>query len=279
MTGNEAGAAARGLRGAAFDLDGTLLRSDHTLSPAAIEVCRALRAKGIWLTLVSARPPESVRRIAEIVRSAGPLIALNGAVVFSADRQIIHRRSLPSQISREILARYRNRTDISLNVYSAFDWLVARPDARTGAEAAIVGFQPSAMTEDAPFPAADKILLIIDPREQDRLRAELAEYAGHTNVSASKPSYLEITHRDAEKGKALSIAAASAGLSLRDVLAAGDGENDIPMLSVCGFPVAMAHSPEIAKKIAKVVVGSNDDDSLARFVQAAFAPTAASYSR
>ena len=51
------------------------------------------------------------------------------------------------------------------------------------------------------------------------------------------------------------------------------------MLSVCGFPVAMAHSPEIAKKIAKVVVGSNDDDSLARFVQDAFALTAASYSR
>lgn len=271
LRGQDGVATAFGLRGAAFDLDGTLLKSDHSLSPATIEVCHQLQAKGIWLTLASARPPESVLRIAKVLRSAGPLIALNGAIVFLPDREIVYRRALPSQISRDIFARYRCRGDVSLNVYSAFEWFAARQDARTAAEAAIVGFQPTDLTGYDQSQSADKVLLIVEPREQDRLTAELADYAEEIGVSMSKPAYVEITHRDADKGSALSVAASSAGQSLRGILAAGDGENDISMLSRCGFAVAMAHSPEAAKKIAKVIVGSNDDDSLAGFVRQTFA--------
>ncbi|XYI01642.1 HAD family hydrolase [Sorangium sp. So ce1128] len=46
------------------------------------------------------------------------------------------------------------------------------------------------------------------------------------------------------------------------MVAAGDGENDIPMLKACGLPIAMGHSPQSLRQIAELVVGSNDDDSL-----------------
>lgn len=259
------------LRGVALDLDGTLLRSDHTISAATAQVCRQLTATGIWLTVASARPPESVRRFGEFLQSAGPWIALNGAVVFAPDRRIIHRCALPGTVLSDILDRYRNRGDVSVNVYSAFDWLVMRDDPRIDAEAAIVGFRPSLLAGDDTLPVADKVLLIADPAALDEVRRELARHGDQINMALSKASYLEITGRGADKGAALAIAATHAGISLDSVLAAGDGDNDAPMLSVCGFPVAMAHSPSAVKKLARHVVGSNDDDSLARFLAGLFA--------
>ncbi|HKS61771.1 MAG TPA: HAD hydrolase family protein, partial [Xanthobacteraceae bacterium] len=128
-------AGAAKLRGVALDLDGTLLRSDHTISAVTLQVCRQLIARGVWLTLASARPPESVRQFGESLGSPGPWIALNGAVVFTPDRRIIHRCALPRDIVTDILRRYRDRNDVSVNIYSGFDWLVLRHDPRSDAEA------------------------------------------------------------------------------------------------------------------------------------------------
>jgi len=256
------------VRGVVLDLDGTSLRSDHTVSPELIALGSELRDRGIWLTLASGRPPRSVQMIARSIQSEGPWIALNGAIVFSGESEIVWRRSLSTDVVSAICTLCAGDADISCNIYSGFDWFVGRYDAHIMNEARIVGFQPTLLPAGSErWPDADKILLIVKAKEQDKVCNRLRMISPEMYVVVSRPTYIEITHRDANKASALSIAARAVAVDVGSLLSAGDGENDVPMLTLCGHSIAMAHSPPSVRQAASRVIGSNDDDSLARTIR------------
>nr|WP_234024009.1 Cof-type HAD-IIB family hydrolase [Sorangium cellulosum] len=265
----------RPYRGVAFDLDGTLLRSDHSISAEMRSLCSALAAQGVLLTLISSRPPRSVEQIAHALGIEGPWAALNGALVVGAGGTLLDRSPLPERAVQHILERHGRDDGISVNLYSGFDWLVHAMDRRIAAEAEIVGFLPSIDPGFASRPVAEKILLItdVDRRAGARLAQEIAALDKGIAVARSKENYIEITRSEIDKGRALSFIAASRGLSPRDMVAAGDGENDIPMLNACGLPIAMGHSPQSLRQVAELIVGSNDDDSLTEAIGRAFGVT------
>ncbi|WP_437736980.1 Cof-type HAD-IIB family hydrolase [Sorangium sp. So ce1335] len=252
------------LRGVALDLDGTLLRSDHSVSAEMRSLCSALTRKGILLTLISSRPPRSVEEIAGDLGLEGPWAALNGAFVFGAGREILDRSPLPQASVERLLARYGRDDRVSLNLYAGFDWIVQSVDRRVWGEAEIIGFAPTVDVGFASRPVTEKILMITDEGGDDgaRLAEELEAFDDDVAVARSKQNYIEITRSKIDKGRALAFIAASRGLSAREMAAAGDGENDIPMLKACGYPIAMGHGPRSLRQIAELVVGSNDDGSL-----------------
>ncbi|WP_437650026.1 Cof-type HAD-IIB family hydrolase [Sorangium sp. So ce362] len=251
-------------RGVAFDLDGTLLRSDHSVSPEARSLCSALTGRGLLLTLISSRPPRSVEQIADSLELQGPWAALNGAFVFSSGRRILDRSPLPEGTVEQILARYGRDERVSLNLYAGFDWIVQAADRRVRAEADIVGFAPTVDAGFASRPVTEKLLMITDEGHCDnaRLAEELAALDDGIAVARSKDNYIEVTRSRIDKGRALAFIAERRGLSAREMVAVGDGENDIPMLKACGLPIAMGHGPQALKQVAELVVGSNDDSSL-----------------
>ncbi|WP_437692340.1 Cof-type HAD-IIB family hydrolase [Sorangium sp. So ce176] len=251
------------LRGVAFDLDGTLLRSDHSVSAEMRSLCAALSRQGILLTLISSRPARSVEEIARGLGLEGPWSALNGAIVIGSGREILDRSPLPEATVERLLARYGRDERVSLNLYAGFDWIVQAVDVRVRVEEHIIGFAPTVDAGFASRPVTDKILMITDEATGGAwLAQELEALDDDVAVARSKPNYIEITRSKIDKGRALAFIAASRGLSAREIVAAGDGENDIPLLKASGYPIAMGHSPQSLKQVAELVVGSNDDDSL-----------------
>jgi hydroxymethylpyrimidine pyrophosphatase-like HAD family hydrolase len=99
---------------------------------------------------------------------------------------------------------------------------------------------------------------------------ELGSLRDSIRVTFSKPGYLEITARSASKARALSVVADYHGFALRDFVAIGDGENDLPMLQACGTAVAMGNATEELKQIADLVVATNDRDGVAECVARCF---------
>ncbi len=250
------------LKGVVFDVDGTLLTSRHEVSPQMLAVCHALTKSGIWLSIASARPPRSVLLIGDAIKAAGPYCALNGGIIVGRDGAILQRLSVEHETSQALVKRFSEDDRVSLNFYSGMQWIVSKLDDRVLAEAAIVGYEPTIEGNLAVKDGIEKILLMTEEALAASLAQDIAAQYRHVNVSRSKPCYVEITSVSVDKARGVDEAARRAGLSLKDIVACGDAENDLSMLERAGFGIAMGHGPDQLRQVARQVVGSNDDDSL-----------------
>ena len=85
-------------------------------------------------------------------------------------------------------------------------------------------------------------------------------------LAISTSGYIEITQKDAQKGKALEHLCRYLGIHMEEVMAIGDNENDHSMLVRAGYPIAMGNANEEIKKIAKYVTASNDESGVAKAI-------------
>ena len=78
--------------------------------------------------------------------------------------------------------------------------------------------------------------------------------------------YFEFTARGIDKAHALSVALPERGIDPSELVAFGDGQNDIPMLKLAGTGVAMANATDEVKRAADCVTGSNNEDGIAQML-------------
>jgi hydroxymethylpyrimidine pyrophosphatase-like HAD family hydrolase len=86
-------------------------------------------------------------------------------------------------------------------------------------------------------------------------------------VQAMIPDMLEVLPPNASKGAALKTLLKELGVAPQNVLAMGDGENDIEMLQLAGIGVAVGNADQRLKDIADHVVGTNDEDAVAQVIE------------
>jgi Cof subfamily protein (haloacid dehalogenase superfamily) len=106
-----------------------------------------------------------------------------------------------------------------------------------------------------------------EPHRILELKDEFSKILGdEIEITTSKPEYLEFTHRDATKGKALEYLAVAKGIVKEDIIAIGDSFNDISMIQYAGLGVAMGNAPAEVKEYADYVTGTNDEDGVAQVI-------------
>lgn len=76
------------------------------------------------------------------------------------------------------------------------------------------------------------------------------------------PAFTDITHRDADKGKAMVAMCQHEGFDVADTMAFGDGGNDIPIIQKAGIGVAMGNAVDMVKAVADHVTSSVDDEGV-----------------
>ncbi len=91
-----------------------------------------------------------------------------------------------------------------------------------------------------------------------------------SNAAFSKPNYLEIVPKGANKASALVHLVAILGLDLSQVAAIGDGYNDIEMIREAGLGIAMGNAPAAVKSAADWVTGTNNEAGVAQAVRRLF---------
>ena len=275
----------------AFDLDGTLLNRARVARPDSQAAINRLIDLGHAVALISARPMRSVRQIAASIDPRLRLLgALNGAEAYEAperprldvldgEREIISDGPrlldipLPEGAVRVALQSARDAA-IHVSLYAAGAWFALGERSYGAREAGVVGYDPvwiDAPTEDI-LRTTHKVLLAAEADVITRLRGTLGrsleapETDGGTPppvvLTQSKPIYLELTHQQAGKDRALEVFAALKGIALSDTVAFGDGENDAPMLRRAGLGIAMANGVEVAKAAADMVTLDRDDAAI-----------------
>ena len=255
----------------ATDLDGTLVRSDGTISERTREVIAAVEARGVPVVFVTGRPLRWAEEVFEHVGDHGLAVVSNGALVWdvAADRPRLRREMDPATVLR-VCAELRAAVPGSAFAVETLEG---------------IGLEPGFM-ERHPLPDGARrasldelvtapVVKLLARHEElgpldywDAAEAAIGELVTITWSSAS--TLLEISAFGVTKATTLALLAEELGAAPEQVLAFGDMPNDLPMLAWAGTPYAMANAHASVLAAVDRVAPSNDDDGVAEVLAGIF---------
>lgn len=263
------------------DVDGTLVTPDKVVTPDAIAAVHELIDAGVGFAFVSARPPRGLANIAKALdlklddQSKRPAAAaFNGGALLDANLQTIAFEPLHDDDARVALDLFASM-GIDAWVFTLDQWILIDPNGHyVSHERHTVGFDATVV---ASFDGITGIGKIVGSSEDAALLARAESFLGprlSTNARAlrSQSYYLDVTHAKANKGSALRAIAEHAGLELDEMAAIGDMPNDLSMLEIAGFSIAMGNAPQGMKDVVDAVTDSNRDEGFAKAVRTLVLP-------
>lgn len=258
----------------AVDLDGTLLRSDLTVSDRTRAALRSASAAGATVALVTARSPRSAREIAADLGLGGLAVCASGATTFDLDTNaIVDHRPLDTATAHRLVRELRGSTDGVV-----FGW---ESELTFGSEPAYEELRsPEWPRPEGSFPPSDPLvfagpftkLIARSPR------VPLAELHERTSAAAGRratvtlagDAFVEVLAPGATKGAAVAALAGRLGVRAAEVVAFGDQLVDISMLEWAGHGVAPANATDVVRAAADEVTAPNDDDGVALVLERLF---------
>ena len=251
------------------DVDGTLVQTDKSLAPSTAAAARRLRDAGIPLAIVSARPPRGMLWIAEQLHLDGVLAGFNGGTVMQPDGTIVSEALLPPSAARLSLDLFA-RNGVSAWVFADNNWYIVDPAGpHVDHERRTVRFDETIVPDfEGPMQRAGKVVGVTDDAPLlARLETELQAILGNAaNAKLSQTYYLDVTHRDANKGAAVRMLAARFGVPIAQVAVLGDMANDVSMFEVAGTSIAMGNAAPAVQAAATHVTARNDEDGWAQAI-------------
>lgn len=252
----------------ASDIDGTLLRTDGTMSARTVAALRAAEVAGITVVLCTGRPPRWMKPIADVTGHTGLAVCANGAIVYDLHtEQVVEEFPIDVDVARRLALALR----------------AALPDAQFAVERSSgmlrePGYVPIAPTghmeasfEELLLEPMVKIIAKHPGMTSTELHraahdavADLAELAETTYSSGA---LIEISAVGVTKAFGLERLASQRGTDASEVVAFGDMPNDVPMLTWAGRGVAVANAHPDVVAAADEVTLSNDDDGVALVVE------------
>ncbi|HEY1709359.1 MAG TPA: Cof-type HAD-IIB family hydrolase [Rhizomicrobium sp.] len=255
------------------DVDGTLVDPSKALTQRALAAVLALRAAGVRFAITSGRPPRGMAMLFDPLQLDTPIAGFNGGLFVTADLAIVEQKTLPPDIAADAVAMIRKR-GLDAWVYTGNDWLITKPDApHVAREAWTVKFAPTVVADfTGHLDQVEKIVGISDDLERVRLLEVEAQTAFGARASAnrSQPYYLDITHKDANKGAVVDYLSTHLGIPPEQIATIGDAQNDVLMFKRSGLSIAMGNASDEVKAQASFTTASNADEgfasAMARFI-------------
>ncbi len=256
------------------DLDGTLLRSDGTISDFTKKIIARYRAAGGIFAVCTGRGlPSALPRARELGIEHGLVIASQGAVIADiATGELLRCISFPLQDALEVI-RFFEKRDQHIHVYTINDFFANRRDDMLGSyekiygrKATIVSERLSQKTERESL-AVVKALVMVEPEKREALFREAQEAFGEKYfVTCSSEWLIEVLPKGQSKAKAVQFISRYYGIPTEKIGAIGDQLNDLPMLEAAGGSFAVGNAVKELKENA-VVVPSNDEDGVAYAIE------------
>ena len=249
----------------ASDLDGTLVRSDGTISARTREALAAIETAGVPLVLVTGRPPRWMKSIADQTGHRGIAVCANGALVYDLHtEQVLHHFLLPGEVGLDVAAQLRSHIP-------GVAFAVEYHDRPFGHEDT---YRPRWDSQDGKVVAPIEQLLSRDVVKllarhptlgPDDFLAQAYAVVGEqcTVTHSSTDGLLEISALGVSKATGLALVAQEHDVPAAGVVAFGDMPNDLPMLEWAGLGIAVANAHPAVLSAADEVCASHDEDGVA----------------
>ena len=266
----------------AMDIDGTIFGEDKSLHEETKKMIEKAASQGLQMVIATGRALEAVPK--EILELSGLtyISTSNGSSIFTLpDLKRIYNKCL-NDIQFQTMLTFYEKYHCPLEVFVdggayAPDYYVRSPE-NYGVSGRGIDYVQSTR-----HPVKDSLAFILDhktsieganfivtdpelkKRMMTELRAENCLY-----VTSSVPRYVEISHIDVCKRSALRWLTEELGLNRENVMAFGDGNNDIEMIEYAGVGVAMENGMDALKKAADQIAPPCEKNGVAQFLSKFF---------
>jgi Cof subfamily protein (haloacid dehalogenase superfamily) len=255
----------------ATDLDGTLLRSDGTVSAYTEDVLKRLDERGVPVVIVTARPLRWMDDLWHLVGSHAMAIVSNGAIWYDAtDKHVRRLTGIDAELGLALCAAIERAVP---GASFAIECLAGiRLDERFVEPAHVPPGSPvGPLAELWDEPAVKLMVRLEGMTDAVAFREAVVAAVGEDAVATwSGERLVEIPAPGVTKAATLSLLADELGVPASDVVAFGDMPNDLPMLEWAGTAYAMANADPLVLAAADHVAPANDEDGVARVLSAIY---------
>lgn len=256
-----------------LDIDGTLTNSKKEISEKTLEAVIAAQEEGIKVVIASGRPTPGITKIAKTVKLdqyGGYVLSFNGGKIINfKTKEVIYNETLPREM---IPAIYEEAVEnkVGIITYEGDDAIAGNGiDQYNELEGRINGIGLREVEDFANyvrFPV-NKCLLTGDPEHMEEVEIKMKERFGNLlNIYRSEPFFVEVMPQNIDKAYSLGKLLTYLGLDRSQMIACGDGFNDLSMIKYAGLGVAMANAQEQVKEAANYITASNDEDGVAKVI-------------
>lgn len=251
----------------ALDMDDTLLNDEGKISEKNKEAIKRAGEAGVKVIIVSGRSYASTKRYIKELGLSHFTASLNGAYIQDPTTdQVVHSFPIDAKIAHEMIKDIES-FGVHTNFYEGEKILCEKETdyAKYYRNLNNIEFDYiDSLREYSKETQAGKLLLIDEREKLDEIRKMLIEkYEDHLNILYSKPIFLEIFDKNTSKGAAVLRVAQMYGIQPEEIIAIGDGENDISMIKSAGLGIAVGNASESIKKEADFTTLSNNESGVA----------------
>lgn len=252
------------------DFDGTLLTSDHKISPRTLHAIQRITKNGIPFVPISARSPLGILPYAEQIDNYNIIVAFSGALILDRNQQALYSVVIAPQDLEKINQVLTQYPALGVNYYTHNDCVARDVNNKwVVMERGITGIWIDPYDKSAVY-SPHKMQIIGEAEEILQVEKHLKTEFPHLSICRSHPNFLEVMHQSASKGNAVRFLEDYFNIKIEEAVAFGDNFNDLDMLENVGLGVAMGNAPEEIKLAAKRVTASNNEDGLALILEEIF---------
>lgn len=257
-----------------LDLDGTLTNRDKVITPKTKDALFRFKNQGGVIVLASGRPTYGIMPLAKELKldqSGGYILSFNGGrIIDCKTKETVFARELPVSSNQKII---RLAKEYGVNILTYENDLIITPDSSdeyVKKEAFINKLEVKEIEDfeaHVCFPVV-KFLMLEEGNYLAGVEGKVKAALGRDySVYRSEPFFLEILARGIDKAASLERLLTRLGMSREEMIACGDGYNDLSMIQYAGLGVAMENAVLPVKEAADYVTYSNDNDGIAHVVE------------
>lgn len=258
----------------ALDLDGTLTNHNKEVTPRTRQALMQAASEESIIVLASGRPTYGIEPVAHCLnleRIGGYILSYNGGkIVDWTTKRELYAKHLPDEVV-PIIYRYATEKGYALLGYVGNQIVTERPDDAYVKEESRINKMEIRRVEHLPSALEahpTKLLLTGHPDDMVRAEAELSELlSDRMDVFRSAPFFVELVPKGIDKAQSLERLLQHLAMDATNLMAFGDGYNDMSMIKYANIGVAMANAAPELRAIADYVTTSNEEDGVAVFLE------------
>lgn len=260
-----------------LDLDGTLTNKKKEITEHTRQTLIRAQEKGLKIVLASGRPTYGIAPLAEkleLQKYEGYILSYNGGEIIDWKTGELMYKNLLDHNVLPYLYRCARQNDFAIVTYDGEYVLTEHPEDEYVLKEALLNVMKIKKVDnflDAIKHPIAKCLIVGEPTRLAVLEKEMYEHLKECmGVFRSEPYFLELVPKGIDKAQSLSVLLKEIGMTSGEMIAIGDGFNDLSMIKYAGLGIAMENAQDIVKENADFITLSNEEDGVAYAVEKFF---------